>query len=770
MASRFSGFFKRFGATTPAADPTPPAVASTPPPTPAAQPTPTAPSGDVEASLALAQTCVAQGDRDKALALYSKVIELAPERALPYYKRGNLLKDRGQLEESLADYDRAITLDPGYAYALCNRGVVLSRLNRFEAALDSYDRAIVLTPDDALAHFNRAEVLRELKRTEEALASYNRALAIRPDYVECLCNRGILLTALGQVDEARASFDRAIGIHADFADAYLGRAALLQNLYRMDTALADYDRALQLNPNFPSAHCNRGVLFMRLEKWGEALVDFDQALGLNPDYPEAHRNRGDVLFHSQRYVEAIQSYDRALACKPDLAFTRGFRSHVKMMICDWDGWASEVEEITAGIRNSQPVIPPFPLLSIADEVSLHHTAAQLWVREEFPPKQGLPPLLKRAPSEKLRIGYFSADFRDHAVSILMAELFELHDRDRYEITAFAFGAPSQSDMRKRLQKAFDRFVDISDKSDRDAAALVREYEIDIAVDLGGHTRGARTGIFAWRTAPIQVAWLGYPGTVGSEYFDYLIGDPTVIPPEHQPHYSEKIVYLPNCYLPNDSTREIDAGARTREEFGLPPAAAVFCCFNNSYKFAPPVFASLMRILARVEGSVLWLSQGNSLVVGNLQREAERCGVDPKRLIFARHMPSLSQHLARLRLGDLFLDTLPYNAHTTAIDALWSGLPVLTRIGNSFAGRVAASLLKAIELPELITATMEEYEDLAVELGTHPQRLAEIKQKLARNRLTTPLFDTRSLARHLETGYTKMFERYQAGLPPDHIVI
>jgi predicted O-linked N-acetylglucosamine transferase (SPINDLY family) len=723
---------------------------------------------DVEASLSLAQACTARGDRDQAIALYTEVIQLAPEKALAYYKRGNLLKDRGQLEAALADYDRAITLDPGYAYALCNRGVVLSRLARFEAALDSYDRAIVLTPDDALAHFNRADVLRELQRPEEALASYDRALAIRPDYPECLCNRGILLAALGRTDEARVSFDRAIAIHGSFADAYVGRAALLLNLRRTQAALADYDHALRLNPNSTAAHCNRGVLFMSLEHWSEALVNFDRALALDPDNVEAHKFRGDALTHLHRYPEAVESYDRALARKADLHYLRGFRTHVKMIMCDWDSWASEVREIVTGIRSGQPVIAPFPLLAIADDVSQHQTAAQLQVREEFPPKQGLPALPRRAPSEKLRIGYFSSDFREHAVSVLMAELFELHDRGRCEITAFSFGSNSQSAMRERLRKTFDRFVDINGKSDRDAAALAREYEIDIAVDLGGHTRGARTGIFAWRTAPLQVAWLGYPGTLGTEYFDYLIADPTVVPPEHQPHYNEKIVYLPNCYLPNDSTREIDTGARTREEFGLPPGAPVFCCFNNSYKFTPTVFASMMRILARVDGSVLWLSQSNSIVVGNLQREAERCGIDARRLVFAQHMPSLAQHLARLRLGDLFLDTSPYNAHTTAIDALWSGLPVLTRIGNSFAGRVAASLLQAIELPELITTTTQQYEDLAVELLTHPRRLAEIKQKLARNRLTTPLFDTRSFARHLEAGYAQMLERYQAGLPPDHI--
>jgi predicted O-linked N-acetylglucosamine transferase (SPINDLY family) len=328
----------------------------------------------------------------------------------------------------------------------------------------------------------------------------------------------------------------------------------------------------------------------------------------------------------------------------------------------------------------------------------------------------------------------------------------------------------QSPIRRRLEKAFDRFVDVCDRSDHEVALLARRYEIDIAVDLSGHTDGARPGILARRAAPIQVAYLGYPGTLGAEYIDYLIGDPTVIPPEHQSHYSEKIVYLPHSYLPNDSTRPIDT-TPTREQEGLPPDGFVFCCFNASYKLSPETFSSWMRILARVDRSVLWLSSlTDSAAAGNLEREARRCGIDPRRLIFAQRAPSSSQHLARLKLADIFLDTLPYNAHASSIDALWAGVPVLTRIGRSFAGRVAASLLRSIELPELVTTSIQQYEGLAVELATNPTLLAEIKQRLANNRLTTPLFDSRSFVRHLESAYTMIFERYHAGLSPDHIYV
>jgi predicted O-linked N-acetylglucosamine transferase (SPINDLY family) len=380
----------------------------------------------------------------------------------------------------------------------------------------------------------------------------------------------------------------------------------------------------------------------------------------------------------------------------------------------------------------------------------------------------VPPIPKREPRDRLRVGYFSGDFREHPVAVLMAQVLEAHDRSKIEVTAFSYGPPVQDAMRKRLASAFDRFEDIRGRSDQDVAQLARRLEIDVAVDLAGYTGGSPSGVFARRAAPIQINYLGYPGTMGAEYMDYLIGDRTVIPPEQRVHYDEKIIYLPHSYLPHDSTRVIAEPGRTRAEWGLPAKGFVFCSFNSSYKIMPDVFDGWMRILGRVPGSVLWLSRHNPVVTGNLQREAARRSIDEKRLIFADRVPSMADHLARHRAADLFLDTLPYNAHTTAIDALWAGLPVLTRVGESFAGRVAASLLQSIGLPELITTAPEQYEELAVQLAENPQRLLQVRQRLENNRLTTPLFDTRSFTRDLERAYRAAYDRYQAGLPPEHI--
>jgi len=725
---------------------------------------------DIDTLLLLAELRVRSSQVDSALAVYTRVIGLKADLALPYYKRGNLLKDRGELGAALADYDRALAIDPGYAYALCNRGAVLASLERFEAALECYERANAAAPNDPITLFNRAEALRALNRREDALVSYDRALQLNSRYVECHCNRAVLLLESGRTQEALASYDRAIDIAPAFAEAYFGRGTLLQGLHRLPAALADFARALEIDPRHAAAWCNRGVALAELKQDTQALESFGRAAELKPDDATLFKTYANALVRMKRYAEAIAIFDRALACQASVPFVQGLRVHAKMTICAWDSLQREAERIAAGVRAGEAVTPPFSTLPLLDDVSLHEAAARTWVREECPPNHDLPDLARRAAPPRLRVGYFSADLHDHPVSQLMAEVFETHDRSRFEVTAFSYGTHARDAMQQRLESAFDRFLDVRDRSDRDIALLARSCEIDVAVDLNGYTGDGRTKIFAFRAAPVQVNYLGYPATLGADYFDYLVGDRIVVPPEHRPYYAEKIVYLPHCYLPNDSTRRLDATVGAREHHGLPPTGFVFCCFNNSYKITPEVFEIWMRILARVNSSVLWLSHSNPTATGNLRREAARHGIDPKRLVFAERVPSLSAHLARQRLADLFIDTLPYNAHTTAINALWAGLPVLTRIGASFAGRVGASLLTALDLPELITTTVEQFEEAAVQLATKPEQLAGIRQKVERSRLSSPLFDTRAFTRYLELGYTRMFACYQAGLAPEHIEI
>ena len=401
--------------------------------------------------------------------------------------------------------------------------------------------------------------------------------------------------------------------------------------------------------------------------------------------------------------------------------------------------------------------PPFPLLSLIESPKLQRQAAQHWIQKKAPVNSSLGPISRELKRGKIRLGYFSADFRIHPVALLMAGVFEHHDRSQFEVFGFSYGPKTDDEIRARLEKGFDQFIEVHDQTDQEVAKLARENGIDIAIDLTGLTRFSRQGIFAHRAAPIQVNYLGYPGTSGAGYFDYCIADSTLIPEDEAQYYAEKIVYLPHTYQANDDKRAVSSKVFTREECGLPQDAFVFCCFNNNYKITPVIFDIWMNILRRVENSVLWLFQDSPVAAKNLLSEAMRHGISADRIVFAKHM-SPADHLARHRLADLFLDTLPYNAHTTASDALWSDLPIITVLGNAFPGRVAASLLKAIGLPELITQNPKEYEELAVSLATNLAALQQIKQKLITNKTKEPLFNTSLFTENLEKVYATMHER------------
>jgi predicted O-linked N-acetylglucosamine transferase (SPINDLY family) len=488
---------------------------------------------------------------------------------------------------------------------------------------------------------------------------------------------------------------------------------------------------------------------------------------MKPHLAEAWLGRGNVFFYDlKRYDEAFAAYDRAVSLKPRLRSAEAARLHTKMHLCRWEKLEEEITHLTTSVRSG--ICDPFTLLSLSDSFDDHLCCAQAWVASRYPKasKSIWPGTIYK--HSKIRVGYVSADFNRHPIAHLTAELFELHDKTRFELSAYSIGPDDKSDIRQRLINSFDNFVACENRSDAEVAHAIADAEIDILIDLNGFTKGARTNIFAYRPAPIQVNYLGYPGTMQASYIDYIIGDKTIFSFSDGAAYSEKLVSLPHCFQPNDRKRLIADAAFKRQDFELPADRIVFCCFNRSYKILPEMFGCWMRILKGVEGSVLWLSAENETAIANLKKEAQVRGVDPTRLVFARRMEQLPEHLARHRLADLFLDTLPYNAHTTASDALWTGLPVLTKLGNTFAGRVAASLLDAIGLPDLITHSREEYEALAIELALNREKLQAIREKLERNRLTTPLFDTALYTKHLEAAYKAMYQRHQTGLPPDHI--
>ena len=697
----------------------------------------------------------------RAIKINSNVLEVNMNCAKSLQEVGNYL-------DSIKYFQQAIFLSPNNHEVWLGCGRSFKSLRRFDEAIAHYDKALGLNPNYAEAWSNKGKTLHELKRYEEAIAHYDKALSLKPDYADVWSNKGVTLHELKRFDEAIAHYDKALSLNPNYAKAWSNKGVTFHVLKRFDEAIAHYDKALSLKPDYAVGWSNKGNTLHELNRFDEAIAHYDKAISLMPDYHNAWTNKGNTLRELKRFDEAIAHYDKALTLRPDIDWVSGGLQNTKMTICSWSGLSESSEDIFKKVMASEKVVAPFSLLALNDDALLHKKCSEIYIQSRYPFNPVLEPILKRPQSQKIRVGYFSADFKNHPVAYLISELIELHDRSQFEIYGFSL-VKAVDEMSRRFKLVFDHSIESQGMSDIEIAQLSRDLNIDIAVDLTGFTQDARTGIFSYRAAPIQVNYLGYPGTMGADYIDYIIADKTLIPLDAQSSYTEKVVYLPNSYQVNDRKRLISDRQFTRHELGLPEDEFVFCCFNNNFKILPVTFASWMRILKAVEGSVLWLLQDNPWAVENLKKEAQKQGVDAQRLVFAERIP-LPEHLARHRQADLFLDTLPYNAHTTASDALWAGLPVLTLMGNTFPGRVGASLLKAIDLPELITNTQEEYEAMAIELAMNPQKLRDIKLKLARNRLATPLFDTPLFTKNLETIYIKMMERYQADLQPDHITI
>lgn len=702
-------------------------------------------------------------DIDGARAAYLRALQTAPDHAKAHNNLGALDQKEGDLDAAASRYQTAIENSPDYAEAHNNLGGLYQERGMLEAAAKCYRRATAINPDYAEAFNNLATALHGIGTLEEAAKMCRRALGIRPDYAEALNTLGVILQDLGDRDEAAVNLNRAVEIDPDYGEALNSLGVVLREKGDFDKAVETHARAVDISPHNPDAHNNLGVALKHTGSLDEAIDSFHRALEINPDYFEAHNNLGVLYQQKGAFDEAVASFKRALEIDPDYDIAYSQMLHQQAHMCDWAAIAESRDAIERlGIRKTR--VSPFSMVVLDDDPARNRIRSEIYTSEKYtrPELPGLPRPSKRP--KRLRIGYFSADFHSHATMHLMAKLFAEHDRDAFEIYAYSFGRDSDDEMRQRLIDGVDVFRDVRTVGDETAARMARDDGIDIAVDLKGHTRGARTGILAFRPAPVQIAYLGYPGTTGAPFIDYVIADETVIPPDAQEHYSEKVIYLPNSYQVNDDSRRIAEYTPTRAECGLPETGFVFGCFNANYKITPAEFDVWMRLLQAVEGSVLWLLDGNKWSEANLRAEAEARDVDGERIVFAKRRP-LEEHLARCRQADLFLDTFTCNAHTTASDALWAGLPVITKLGEGFAARVAGSLLRAVGLPELVTETTQDYEALALELATNPERHADIKSRLAQNRETEPLFDTALFAEHLEAAYQEAYRIYFDGHPP-----
>jgi predicted O-linked N-acetylglucosamine transferase (SPINDLY family) len=623
------------------------------------------------------------------------------------------------------------------------------------------------SPPDAAALqalLGQAISLHQQGQLAQADALYAQVLTHQPGQAVAWQLRGVVLAQLGQPEQALPMVEQALALRPDAAEIHNNRGMVLQQLRRFEEAAASHTQAVALKPALLDALNNQGVALAELGRHAQALAAYDAVLAQQPGFANAWSNRGAALRALGRHREAAHSYTQAQALAPGFPYALGHALYAQSYVCDWAGHGAQVAQLQQTVAQGGAgalAAEPFTLLAFSGNPQTLLDNARAFTAAKYPPHAQPLWAGERYTHERIRVAYLSADFHDHATAYLMAEFFERHDSTRFETIAISFGPDRQDGMRQRLRQAFGQFIDVRGHSDAEVAQLLRSLEVDIAVDLKGYTQDCRTGILARRCAPVQVNYLGFPGTMGAPYIDYIVGDATVTPPGCERFYTEHIVRLPHSYQVNDRQRAIAAQTPTRQQQGLPDEGFVFACFNNNYKITPEVFGIWMRLLAQVQGSVLWLLADNDAAPAHLRSEAAARGIDSRRLVFAPRAP-LPEHLARHRLADLFLDTLPCNAHTTASDALWAGLPVLTCLGSTFAGRVAASLLTAVGLPELITTSLADYEALALQLATDADRLPALRQKLLAQRLECPLFDTAAFVRSMERAYEEMVRRARAG--------
>jgi predicted O-linked N-acetylglucosamine transferase (SPINDLY family) len=563
--------------------------------------------------------------------------------------------------------------------------------------------------------------------------------------------------------------NKAIKINPKFAENYNEKGVAFTELKKHQSAIECFDKAININPKYFDALYNKGVVLHELRKLEEAIENYDKALIINSNHVLALNNKGFALQQLKKFDSSLESYYKAFKINPNFDFLLGKIIHTKSLFCNWKFFDENLKNLKNKLNKNEASSLPFATLSLYDSPLLQKKTTETWIKKTYSNINKLKSISKHKPNKKIRLGYYSADFHNHATSHLIAYMFELHDKSKFELFGFSFGPDKNDEMRKRISSSFDHFVDVRLKSDVDIVKLSRNFKIDIAIDLKGITTDARFGIFINRCAPIQISYLGFPGTSGTDLIDYIIAHKTLIPKENQKFFSEKIIYLPDSYQPNDYTKKMSKKVFTREELSLPKNAFVFCCFNQNYKITPNIFNIWMKILKKIEGSVLWLIKDSNEGVNNLKKEANKRGINPDKIIFAKRM-TISEHLARHKMADLFIDTFPYTAHTTCSDALWSGLPVITLMGQSFASRLSGTLLNAVGLNELIATTEKDYEDLIINLAKDSNQLKIIKNKLEKNKINQPIFNTKLYTKKIESAYKEIYKRYHSDLPLENIEI
>lgn len=683
-----------------------------------------------------------------------------PNNALLFNICGVCLKKLDKFDEAIKNFKAALEIKPDYFEVSYNLGLTFQQIGKFTEAVYNFKNAISHKPDYAEAYANLGNSLKQLGKFDDAIFYYKKTVAIRPSFAEAHNNLGNILLENGQLIEAKKCFEKAVKIKSDFAEALNNLGNIMRDFGKLDDAYNLYSKALKSKPDSAEIQNNLGLIHMELGQQSSAIDFYSNAISKKKNFAEAYANLGNSQKRLKRHELASKSFQNAIEINPKLSYIFGDLLNAKMNLCHWEGFSKKIKNLQMKINNNEKVIRPFQSLSIIANPMTQKKAAEIFAENIFHKTTLLPKLDSNPRVKRIRIGYFSPDLRNHAVASLISELFEIHDRKKFEIHAFYFGPDTNDDMNRQIKSNVDFYHDVRLLGHEEVAMLARKIKIDIAVDLCGYTQGCRPEIFAKRAAPIQISYLGYPGTMGTKFMDYIIADKIIIPEKNQKYYVEKIIYMPNSYQVNMSKKDITQEKITREELGLPVSDFVFCCFNNSYKITPSVFEGWMQILKNVDRSILWLYGNNDTVALNLKKEAVRYGINPNRLVFASYRPGINNFANRIKLADLFLDSLPYNAHTMASDTLRIGVPILTCMGDTLASRVAASLLHAINLPELITKNKDEYVTTAIELAKNQHKFKAIKEKLLNNVPSSPLFNIKLFTSHLETAFIKTYDRNQ----------
>ena len=678
----------------------------------------------------------------------------------------DLLKKNDFINAKLI-YENILSVDKKNFDALFFLAVILINFKNYKKARDLLEQVVLIKPNFADAYNNIGICLEKLNDLDGAIKNYNLAINNRPNFAEAHNNIGVVFQKLRNFDQAILQYKKAITYKNLYLDAYVNLANLFKETKQFEEAIKNYDLAINLNPKLAEVYNNKGNALKEIRKFEEAIKNYDLAINLNPNFAEAYFNTATALQDIKNFEKAVLYFEKALLLDKEIPFCKGYLLHAKMLCCNWSGLNELYKEIYNDVEKNRYSATPFGYQAICDDESNLQKCAQLYSSKRFPEIKNNLFSKKVSKNKKIKIGYLCGEFREQATSILMTEVWEKHNKEDFEIIAFDSGWDDKSLRRNRIINAFDKFIDISKVSDLDAAKIIYKEQIDILINLNGFFGTGRPVVFSYRPAGIQINYLGFPGTIGSKYIDYILCDQTVVPPESKKFYNEKIIYLPDSYQANDTKRNISDKKFLREELSLPKESFVFCCFNNNYKITPNMFDVWARLLKKIDNSVLWLIDGNSEATENLKKEVKIRNIDVSRLIFAKRM-KLEDHLARHKNADLFLDTLPYNAHTTASDSLWAGLPVLTCLGKAFPGRVAASLLRSLDLLELITYSENEYISKAEELALNPEKLTLIKNKLDTNKFSQPLFNTELFCRNLESAFKIIFEKYSLGLETEDI--